>query len=142
MKSIKEMLLDDSPKAAKKLEKLLAKDTESASYLDAVKAEAGGSGAVEFPKLRMLVTDSFVCYLGLGIGGGLMIVPISSIRNLYRTNIIRYEYDYAYFTLAVETDSGIKYLMRYPRNGKAMDIFNEVIAAVKERMAVNGGTEA
>ena len=71
-----------------------------------------------------------------------MIVPISSIRNLYRTNIIRYEYDYAYFTLAVETDSGIKYLMRYPRNGKAMDIFNEVIAAVKERMAVNGGTEA
>lgn len=142
MKGIKDLLLDDSPKNTKKLEKLVAKDPESASYLESAIGEAKGAGAKEFPKLRTLVTDSYVCYQGVGIGAGLTIVPISSIKNLYRTNIVRYEYDYDNFTLAVETASGIKYLMRYPRNGKAMDIFSEVIAAVKERMAVNGGIEA
>ena len=90
---------------------------------------------------RLMVTDSYVCASRLGIAGALIIVPISSITNIYRTNIIMTEYDYDQFTLAVETTSGIKYLANYPRAGaKTLDIFNEIIDTVKSRMAVSGGT--
>lgn len=139
MKGIKDMFLDESPKNVKKLEKLLAKDPDSASHLEAAKAETNGSGAMEFPKIRMLVTDSFVCYFRIGIGGAIMIVPISEITNIYRTNIVRGEYEYEQFTLAVETTKGIRYMANFPRSGKSFDIFNEVIALVRERMSVNGG---
>ena len=141
MKSIKELLLDESPKGQKKLEKMLAKTPVCASYLEAAKAEARSANALEFPKLRMLVTDSFLCYHDIGIGASFVIYPISCIRNLYRTNIIGSEYDYSYFALAIEFESSTGYLMRYPRSGNGLEIYNDVIAAVKARMAVNGGTQ-
>ena len=142
MKSIKEMLLDESPKNVKKLEKMLERDQQSASYLEAARSEARSTNAAEFANIRILVTDSYLCYHDLGIGAAFVIIPISSITNLYRTNIIRAEYDYDNFTLAVETGSGIRYLTRMPRSGKNLEIFNEAIAAVKARMALNGGTQA
>lgn len=142
MKGIKELLLDESPKNLKKLEKMLAKDPVSASCFEAAKAEARGAGAMEFPNLHTLVTDSFLCYHDIGIGGGLTIFPISAIRNLYRTNIIGGEYDYSYFFLAVETTSSIRYLMRLSRFGNGIEKYKDVIAAVKGRMTVNGGTQA
>ncbi len=142
MKSIKELLLDESPKNQKKLEKMLAKDPVSASYLAAVKAEANGAGAMEFTNLHTLVTNSFLCYQDIGIGGGLTILPISTIRNLYRTNIVNGEYDYSDFFLAVETSSAIRYMMRVPRYGNGIDKYNDVIAAVRARMTVNGGAQA
>ena len=141
MKGIKELLLDESPKNQKKLEKMLAKNPVSASYLEAAKAEARGAGAMEFPDVRALVTDSFLCYHDIGIGAGLTILPISVIRNLYRTNIIGGEYNFSDFYLAVETASAIMYLMRLPRFGN-IDKYNDVIAAVKARMTVNGGMSA
>lgn len=140
MKGVKDMILDDSPKNAKKLEKLLAKDPGSAAYLEAARAEASSATAKEFTKFRMLVTDSFICCSRIGIAGALIIVPISTVTNIYRTNIIMTEYDHDQFTLAVETTSGIKYLANYPRAGaKTLDIFNEIIDTVRSRMAVNGG---
>ena len=141
MKGIKELLLDESPKNQKKLEKMLAKNPVSASYLEAAKTEARGAGAMEFPDVRALVTDSFLCYHDIGIGAGLTILPISVIRNLYRTNIIGGEYNFSDFYLAVETASAIMYLMRLPRFGN-IDKYNDVIAAVKARMTVNGGMSA
>lgn len=140
MKGVKDLILDESPKNVKKLEKIFEKDPESASYFDALKAEAGRSSAQEFTKFRILVTDSFVCYSPVVFGGRLNIVPITKVRNIYRTNIVRGEYNFDNFTLAVETDTGIIYLAVYPRAGaKTLDIFNEVIEAVRTRMAVNGG---
>ena len=142
MKGNKELLLDESPKNVKKLEKMLAKDPQSATYLEAAKSEARSTNAVEFQNIRILVTDSFLCYHDMGIGAAFTIIPISTIRNLYRTNIIGTEYDYDNFTLAVEVGSGIRYLTRFPRTGKSIDIYNDAIAAVKARMALNGGTQA
>ncbi|MCR4791963.1 MAG: hypothetical protein K5871_04385 [Lachnospiraceae bacterium] len=139
MKGIKEMLLDESPKNVKKLEKMLDKVPGSASYLDAAKAEANGAGAMEFQNLRILVTDSYLCYHGIGIGAEFLILPLSSIVNLYRSNVIGNEYDYDNFRLAVETETGIRYLSPFPRSGKGMDIYNEVITAVKGKKAANGG---
>lgn len=141
MKGIKEFLLDDSPKNVKKLEKMLAKDPQSASYFEAAKSEARSANAVEFQNIRILVTDSYLCYHDLGIGAGFVIIPISTITNIYRTNIISTEYDYDNFTLAVEIGNGIRYLTRFPRTGKSIDIYNDAIAAVKARMAVNGGAQ-
>jgi hypothetical protein len=139
MKGIKEMLLDESPKNVKKLEKLLEKAPGSAAYLEAAKAEASGAGAMDFPNLYMMVTDSFLCYHSVGIGAQLLILPLSSIVNLYRSNKVGNEYDYTNFRLAVETVSGTIYLTSYPRTGKGMEIFNDVITAVKGKKAANGG---
>jgi hypothetical protein len=140
MKGVKDLILDDSPKNAKKLEKLLAQDPGSAAYLEAARAEAGSATAREFTKFRMMVTDSFVCFSRIGIAGALMIVPIAEITNIYRTSIIRNEYDFDQITLAVETANGIKYMANYPRAGaKTLDIFNEIIEAVRAKMTMNGG---
>ena len=139
MKGIKEMLLDESPKNVKKLEKMLEKAPGSASYLEAAKAEAKGAGAMEFPDIRMMVTDSFLCYHGVGIGAEFLILPLSSIVNLYRSNKVGNEYDYSNFRLAVETANGTSYLMPYPRTGKGMEIYNDLIVAVKGKKAANGG---
>ena len=49
------------------------------------------------------------------------------------------EYDYTNFRLAVETVNGTRYLMPYPRAGKGMDIYNDIIVAVKGKKAANGG---
>ena len=77
MKGIKEFLLDESPKNVKKLEKMLAKDPQSASYFEAAKSEARSTNAVEFQNIRILVTDSYLCYHDLGIGAGFVIIPAS-----------------------------------------------------------------
>lgn len=141
MKGVKDLILDDSPKNVKKLEKLL-KDPASASYLDAARAEAANSTAMEFPKFRMMVTDSFVCYSRIGIAGEVVIIPISTITNVYRTCIVRNEYEFEQFTLAVETTGGLKYLANFPRTGaKSLDIFNDVISAIKAKMTVSGGVQ-
>lgn len=140
MKNIKDLMLDDSPKNAKKLEKLLNNDPGSEAYFESARAEASRATAHEFSKFRIMVTDSFLCFSRIGIGGALMIVPISKITAIYRTNVIGNEYDFNNFTLAVETDAGIKYMAVYPRAGaKTLDIFNEVIDAVRAKMALNGG---
>ena len=139
MKGIKEMLLDESPKNVKKLEKMLEKAPGSAAYLEAAKAEANGAGTMEFPNLNAMVTDSFFCYHSVGIGAEFLILPLSSIVNLYRSNKVGNEYDYNNFRLAVETVNGTRYLMPYPRAGKGMDIYNDIIVAVKGKKAANGG---
>lgn len=140
MKSIKDLILDDGPKAIKKREKIFAKDTESGKYYEDLKAEVTRESTMEFPKLKMLVTDSYVCTSQAVFGGSLIIVPISQITNIYRTNIVSGKYNHDYFTLAAETGSGIKYLAVYPRAGtKGLDIFNEIIEVVRSRMALNGG---
>ena len=69
-----------------------------------------------------------------------MIVPISQITNIYRTNVVGNTYDFNNFTLAVEMNGGIKYMAVYPRGGaQTLEIFNPVIDAVRVKMAVNGG---
>ena len=140
MKGLKDFILDDSPKAAKKLEKIFAKDPESGAYFEQLKAEVNRPSAQEFPKFRIIITDSFVCFSRLMFGGSLEIIPLSQITNIYRTNIVRGGYDYENFTLAAETANGIRYLSVYPRtSAKSLDVFNEVIDAVRAKIAVNGG---
>ena len=142
MKGIKDLMLDDSPKNVQKLEKLLAKAPGSENYFEAAKAEAVRDTAEEFTKFRTMVTDSYLCFSRIGIGGALIIIPISQITNIYRTNVVRNTYDFDNVTLAVETNEGVRYLSVYPRtSAKSLDVFNEVIDAVKSRMALNGGTQ-
>ena len=140
MKGVKDLILDESPKNVQKLEKLLSKAPGSETYFEALKEEAQRPSAQEFPKFRMMVTDSYLCFSRIGIGGALIIVPISQITAIYRTNVVRGEYDFNNVTLAVETGKDLRYMSVYPRtSAKSLDVFNEVIEAVRTRMAVNGG---
>lgn len=142
MKGVKDLILDESPKNLKKLEKMFTKDPESGAYFDALKAEANRDSAQEFPKFRMMVTDSFVCFWRNMIGGTLEIVPTEKITNIYRTNVVRGQYDYDNVTLAVETGSNIRYMAVFPRtSAKSLDVFNEVIEAVRAKIALNGGVQ-
>lgn len=134
-KSIKDIVLDESPKNVKKITKALEKDSQPAApYFDAFKAELANGTFADFPKLKLVVTTSFVCYYETTFGYTFKIIPAAEIINAYRTNVVGGEYDYDGFTLAVETDSSLYTLARVARNGKkTLNVFDEVIAEIKKR---------
>lgn len=140
MKGVKDLILDESPKNIKKLEKMFTKDPGSGALFEGLKAEVNRPSAQDFPKFKMMVTDSYVCFWRNMLGGSLEIIPLDKITNIYRTNIINGQYNYENFTLAVESGNSIRYLATYPRTSvKSMDVFNEVIEAVRAKIAINGG---
>lgn len=142
MKNLNHYLSDESPKMQKKLEKML-ENNDSAMYLEALKQELRAGGEVENTGIGLCVTNSYFCAFKFGIGATISIIPITSISNIYRTNVAD-EYLYDAFFLAVETTNGAKRLFsRYPRtNAKSLDIYKPIIDAVKSRLAAwQGGQQ-
>ncbi|MCQ2467903.1 MAG: hypothetical protein MJ166_10325 [Clostridia bacterium] len=135
-KSIKDMIFNDSKKNQKMIMKALGGDNASPEILarfEAFKNELGSDNFVEFPKLKVVITNSFVCGYTYGIGYTFDIVELSTVKNAYRSNLVFGEYDFAEFSLAVETDASIHYISRILKNKKGYDTFNEVISEIQKR---------
>lgn len=141
MKSLKDYVLNDSPKMTKKIEKILEKNPSTATYYDAMKSELASSGAVEeLPGVGLCVTASYLVVYSMGIGANINVFPLSTITNLYRSNVSNGEYDFDAFYLAVEFENGSRFdLARFPRSKKSLTQYDPIIDAVKARKAAMGG---
>ena len=141
MKSLKDYVLSDNPKMVKKMDKILEKNPSTATYYEAMKSELASSGAVEeLPGLGLCVTASYLVVYQMGLGVNVNIFPISSITNLYRTNVSNNEYDFDAFHLALEFESGARIdVARFPRSKKSLTQYDPIIEAVKSRKAAVGG---
>lgn len=141
MKSLKDYVLSDNPKMVKKMDKILEKNPSTATYYEAMKSELASSGAIaELPGLGLCVTASYLVVYQMGLGANVNVFPISTITNLYRTNVSNGEYDFDNFYLGVEFDNGSRFdLARFPRSKKSLTQYDPIIDAVKSRKAAVGG---
>ncbi len=143
-KSIKDILMDESPKNIKKIEKALADkkaDALTKTYFDSFKTEVCNGTGVDFPKVNTIVTNSFICNYGLTFGYTFTIIPLNTVKNVYRCNMINGKFDYDDLWLAVEsTDDRKTYISRVQRtNAKSLDSYVDVVAAIKSKLAAFGG---
>lgn len=136
-KSIKDILLDESPKGLKKIEKALEKhaNTTTRENFETLKKELANDTFVDFPKLRVVVTNSCVCSYNTAITFTIDITPISKITNAFRSNIVNGEYDYDNFHLQLETTDHINvYYADQIRTKKVFTAYDEVVAEIKKRI--------
>lgn len=134
------ILGDSSPKNVEKVTKGFEKGG-CLQYKDAVTAEAAKSTAVDFPKLRCIITDNyyvdyslFMCMLN----NKMSIIPLNQIATLYRSNIIFSDSaHYDYFNLTLELKNGIRIpCNRISRNGNnCLTAYDEIIALVKTKIS-------
>ena len=143
MKPIKDILSDTKPKNVKKVTKAF-ENGGCSQYMAQFLAEAAEDTAMDFPKVKCLVTDNYFCCYSLfasGFSNLMTVVPLNQIANLYRSNISNGEYDYDFFHLDLELYDGSKlHVGSVPRNAKTfMTIFEEVITYTRSRINVVGG---
>lgn len=144
MKSVKEMISDTKPKNVKKITTAFEKGGCS-QYMASFIVEAVKPSAIDFPKVKCLVTDNFFCsytYLGVAFSNSITVVPLDQIVNLYRSNINQNgEYDYDWFYLAIELCDGRKlYTAPFQRNAKTFaSLYEEVVVCARGRMKVMEG---
>lgn len=144
MKLVKEMLGDTKPKNVSKITKAFEQGACS-QYMPSFMAEAVKSSAIDFPKVKCLVTDNFFCsytYLGVAFSNSITVVPLDQIVNLYRSNINQNgEYDYDWFYLALELCDGRKlYAAPFQRNAKTYaTLYEDVVTCVRGRINVMEG---
>lgn len=144
MKPIKEILGDTKPKNEAKIKKAFEKG-DCSQYMTQFMAEATKTTAIDFPKVKCLVTDNFFCCYSL-FGGGLSnllkVIPLDQIVNIYRSNIdINGNFDYDDFHLDIELrDGGKLQVASVPRNAKTfMTIYEDVLACTRSRITVMEG---
>lgn len=144
-KTITDVLKDDSPKMQAKITKYLEGDNViglTRQYFESFKNEViNGSSNHDFPKLKIIITDSFVAYYEYALSFKLNIVPLDMVKNVYRTNVVNGNYSFEDFFLAVEMTDGNKTLMsRTFRSGKkSLQIYDEIIATLKSKISLRGG---
>lgn len=144
MKPIKEILGDTKPKNVAKITKAFEKG-DCSQYMVPFMTEAVKPTAMDFPKVKCLVTDSFFCCYALfggGFGNIMTVVPLNQIVNLYRSNLGNNgEYDYDNFHLDVDLCDGRKlHVASVPRSAKTfMTIYEEVLACTRSRLTVMEG---
>ena len=144
MKPIKEILGDTKPKNVEKITKAFEQG-DCSQYMAPFMAEATKTTAIDFPKVKCLVTDNYFCCYSL-FGGGfsnlLRVVPLDQIVNLYRSNIdSEGKFDYDNFHLDIELRDGRKLLVTsVPRSAKTfMTIYEELLACTRSRITVMEG---
>ena len=140
MKSLKDYVLDESPKMTKKMDKVLEK-SNSAQYYGPLKQEVAQGVVAELPNLGLCVTNSYLVYYRMsGIGTDFNVFPLSEVSNVFRTNLVG-EYDWDAFYLGVEYNNGTRFnVSRVLRSKKSFTIYDPIIDAVRARVAIlNGG---
>lgn len=144
MKPIKEILGDTKPKNVAKITKAFEQGNCS-QYMASFMAEAIKPTAMDFPKVKCLVTDNYFCCYSLfggGLSNQLTVVALDQIVNIYRSNIGNNgEYDYDNFHLTIELRNGNRlHVASVPRNAKTfMTIYEEVLACTRSRITVMEG---
>lgn len=144
MKPIKDILGDTKPKNIAKIEKAFVQGN-CRQFMEVFMEEALKPTAMDFPKVKCLVTEHYFCCYS-SFGGGLTnmmtVVPLDQIVNLYRSNIGNNgEYDYDNFHITIELRNGNRrHVASVPRNAKTfMTIFEEVLAYTRSRITVMEG---
>lgn len=144
MKSIQEILGDTKPKSIEKLNKAF-ESSGFGQYKDSFIAEALSAGAKDFPNIKCIVTDTYLCcYFGLvsAFGKSVFVVPLSGIKSVYRSNINNEpKYDYDNFYLGVEFNNGnrcsVATLLRHSKN--VLHAYDDIIAYVNSKKALVEG---
>ena len=139
-KSIKDILLDDKPKIAKKIAKALGEpdqNPERYAQLERLKNDLRADNFLEFPKVKMVVTPTLLAYVDFSLAHNLVMVEMDQIRNAYRKNIYNGEYDFDNFYLGIELLDGQCYgIAPIIRNGdRNIDVYEPVIEAIHCRAA-------
>mgnify|MGYP003292642826 CR=1 FL=1 len=135
-KSIKDMILDESPKSVKKIEKSLNSKNISpitVANFEAMKSELATGSSKDYPKLKVLITDSFVLRYETSFGFAFEIVPLKDVQNAYRSNIVNGEFEYDNFHLAIETAEKTYYFAQMLKNKKTYTAYEEIIADIKKK---------
>lgn len=144
MKPIKDILGDTKPKNVAKITKAFEKG-DCIQYMEPFMAEATKPTAMDFPKVKCLVTDNFFCCYALfaaGLANLMTVVPLDQIVSLYRSNIgNNREFDYDNFHLDIELRDGSRlHVASVPRNAKTfMTIYEEVLAYTRSKLTVMEG---
>lgn len=141
MKSIKDTFSDTKPKTVAKITKAFEKGN-CVGYMDQFKGELMLPSAQDFPEIKCVVTDSFICSYNLFMSAftnEITIIPINQVANLYRSNIdIENNYDYDTFHLTLELKDGWKrYIGNYARNLKnSMNVYDGILTCVRGRINI------
>lgn len=144
MKTVNEIFFDSSQKNLTKLNKALEK-SGSAMYANAFSQELNRPTCADFPKIRVFVTDSFICAYNFGaMKYDVTILPISAMVNAYRCNVFQNSYDFDYISLVAEMVNGQKVLLsrQYRQKTKNMSIFDDAVNFIRSKKAmIQGGNQ-
>ena len=144
-KSFQDIVCPSSEKNKEKVSKALA-NGNSAMFYQILCNEAAAGRFTDYSKYQVAVTDYFLCnysnFSSIGFSY-INIIPLRSIVNLYRTNIVNGKYDYDFFHLALEMADGSKqYIGIYTRKAKdSMTAFSDIINQIitNKRLQNNNG---
>lgn len=143
MKPIKDMLDAMKPEA---IQKMLGKDNVSAQFYEAFKQELDTGNIQEFTKQKIVITNSFICDYSsfvLRIGRTLLIRPLNSIANAYRTTIINGQYNFDFVSIKLDYfNRGCDYLNMQSRKGKDISVYDEVLDVLKPIVQQNAALAA
>ncbi len=142
MKTFVDILKDTNQKTVDKVTKAFEK-SECSQYMSAFIAEATSEGAMDFPKIRCMITNNFICSYDTTIRMSyhIIVYPLNQVANLYRSNIsVDGKYDFTGFYLDADMTDGSKKMLTFnPRKGNKVDTYDEIIACFKNKKSVSGG---
>lgn len=140
MKSFVDFLTDTNPKTVNKVTKAFDK-TGSSAYMSAFMEEATSGSEVDFPKVKCMITNNFICgYDMTFVNNQIFVLPLNQVTNIYRGNI-NYEdkYDFSGFSLFVDTTDGSRVSIQHTLcSTKKINIYDEVIDYVKNKLSISG----
>lgn len=108
-------------------------------YLNALLAEAQGTGAMNLAKAHIMLTANYVCHYG-DFKRSLVILPIKDITNVYSSNCFYGNYDYSFKAIAVETaQNEVFYFSKCSKAQNVAD-YNTTLSTLTERCRMNAGS--
>ena len=139
-KSFRDVFFDENPKTIAKIEKALEKK-QTLGLLENLKRDLVSETCVDYTKLRVFVSNNYVCQYNLGIKYDIDIIPLANVSKVYRSSLIGDNFDYDNFHLCIETTDGIPHLFARMPHGKIAKFkaYDEVIADIRGRLASQGG---
>lgn len=139
-KNMLNLVLSDKAKDQTKITKAIESDSLTCACWEAFRQEAASGTTVELPNVKLIITDNYLCWYSTAIKLSFRLIPITSIMNLYRTNMIDGNYDYGNFRLALELSDGSRLTVApYARSKKTLDVYEEAIRIVREKMSLRAG---
>ena len=123
------------PEKEKKLEKLMTvlDKTNSRGYYQELVRQSREPTAVDFPKLRVMVTRDFVC--SYEANWGMVIIPLREVKHSFLTNICNRTYSFDNLYIALETTTARYDFGCINRKSKALNqLQSEFHALLRQRI--------
>ncbi|MCF0127270.1 MAG: hypothetical protein HUJ70_01815 [Pseudobutyrivibrio sp.] len=154
MKNIQKVLGDTSPKNTKKLTKSLNRG-EGVSHLNALQAEINSYSTKNYDLIGCLLTENYFVDYGQSnrlLKSSLNIIPISEIKEIYRTNLTpdfkdNWDYNFYSFFLAIHSNDRFRGLYcqsgrSRTKNKKIFEQYQEVVKRIRGNINTFTGGEA